>query len=141
MSDFLRLIARRALTAADPALLQVGFEAAVLDRYRESASCDVMRTDTVGRVKKQGAWSIDFGIAPGDAELHASWQALMLALPEDERAHWASHTAGAFRPSEMFLRMQLSPAAASTTASCGRGERRLSQAARPRTMTRVREEG
>ena len=109
MSDYLRLLARRALTSNDPALLQVGFEAAVLDRYRESNAFQVMRTDTVGRVKKQGGWSLDFGIAPGDAAIHASWQALTLALPEDDRAHWASHTAALYEPSEMFLRMQLSP--------------------------------
>ena len=109
MSDYLRLIARRALTSADPALLQVGFEPAVLDRYRESAAYDVVRTDTVGRVKKQGGWSIDFGIAPRDAAIHASWQALTLSMPEDERAHWATHTAASFEQSEMFLRMQLSP--------------------------------
>ncbi len=109
MSDYLRLIARRALAANDPALLQVPFEAAVLDRYRESSAHQVMRTDTVGRVKKPGGWSVDFGIARGDATIHASWQALTLALPEDERAHWASHTTASFEPSEMFLRMQLSP--------------------------------
>ena len=109
MSDYLRLIARRALTSADPALLQVPFEAAVLDRYRESSACRVMRTDTVGRVKKQGGWTLDFGIAPGGATVHASWQALTLALPADERAHWAAHAAASFEPSEMFLRMQLSP--------------------------------
>jgi hypothetical protein len=109
MSDYLRLIARRALASTDPALLQVGFDAAVLDRYRGAAPYEVMRTDTVGRVKKQGGWSIDFGIAGGDVAIHASWQALTLALPDDERAHWASHTAAGFEPSEMFLRMQLSP--------------------------------
>mgnify|MGYP001566103316 FL=1 len=109
MSDYLRLIIRRALTSADPALLQVPFEAAVLDRYRESSACRVMRTDTVGRVKKQGGWTLDFGIAPGGATVHASWQALTLALPADERAHWAAHAAASLEPSEMFLRMQLSP--------------------------------
>ena len=110
MSDYVRLITRKALTANDPALLQCGFESAVLDRYRASSAYQVMRTDTVGRVRKQGGWSIDFGIARGDAGIHASWQALTLALPEDERAHWASHAAAQFDPSEMFLRMQLSPA-------------------------------
>lgn len=109
MSDYLRLIAKRALSASDPALLQVGFEATVLDRYRESSAYQVMRTETVGRVKKQGGWSIDFGISPGDATIHASWQALATALPDDERAHWSSLGAALYEPSEMFLRMQLSP--------------------------------
>jgi hypothetical protein len=109
MSEYLRLITRRALTAADPALLQCGFEAVVLDRYREQPSYQVMRTQTVGRLRKQGGWSIDFGIAPGEQQIHASWQALSLALPDDERSHWGAHAAAAFEPSEMFLRMQLSP--------------------------------
>jgi hypothetical protein len=109
MSDYLRLIAKRALTSNDPALLQVAFEVAVLDRYRASSGYQVMRTDTVGRIKKTGSWSIDFGISPGDATIHASWQALTLALAEDERQHWAMHAAARYEPSEMFLRMQLSP--------------------------------
>ncbi len=109
MSDYLRLIAKRALTNADPALLQVGFEAAVLDRYLESSAYSVMRTETVGRVKKQSGWSIDFGIAPDNTTIHASWQALTASLPDDERAHWSLFGAPQFEPSEMFLRMQLSP--------------------------------
>lgn len=109
MSDYLRLIAKRALSANDPALLQVGFEATVLDRYRESSAYQVMRTETVGRVKKQGGFAIDFGISPGDATIHTSWHALATSLPEDERAHWSSYGASLYEPSEMFLRMQLSP--------------------------------
>lgn len=93
----------------NPALLQLAFEAAVLDRYRSDAGCEVMRTDTVGRVRKQGAFTIDFGIAPGEAVLHASWQALTAVLPEAEREHWAAHAAPATAYSEMFLRMLLSP--------------------------------
>ena len=111
MSDYLSLLARRALTQDDPALLQVSFEAAVLDRYRESSAYSVIRTDTVGRVKKQGGWSLDFGIAPGDATIHAAWQALSLALPAAEREHWAQHTAPTLDLSEMFLKMQLAPSA------------------------------
>ena len=109
MSDLLRLTQQRALKANDPALLQVGFDAAVLDRYRNDASCQVMRTDTVGRVRKQGGFTIDFGIAPEETIVHASWQALSVALPHAEREHWAAHTAPLTAYSEMFLRMQLSP--------------------------------
>jgi hypothetical protein len=90
-------------------LLQVGFEQGVLDRYRGNAAFQVMRTDTVGRVRKQGGWSLDFGIAPGDEVIHASWGALVTALPEDERAHWSGHTSPLVGVSEMFLRMLLSP--------------------------------
>ncbi len=109
MSDLLRLTQQRALKQENPALLQVGFEVAVLDRYRNDAGCEVMRTDTVGRVRKQSAFTVDFGIAPGEEILHASWQSLTAAMPETERAHWAAHTAPVVAYSEMYLRMQLSP--------------------------------
>jgi hypothetical protein len=109
VSDFLRITQQRALGSGEPALLQLGFEAGVLDRYRADAACQVMRTDTVGRVRKQGTWSLDFGIAPGEAVVHASWTALMNALPDVERAHWSAHAAPLTAYSDMFLRMQLSP--------------------------------
>jgi len=108
--DYLRLVTRRALTQNDPALLQVAFDASVLDRYRESSAYSVIRTDTVGRVKKQGGWTLDFGIAPGEATIHAPWQTLT-ALPDAEREHWAAHAAATFELSEMFLKMQLAPSA------------------------------
>jgi hypothetical protein len=111
MSDYLRLISRKALLAGDPALLQMPFEVAVLDKYRESSAYAVIRTDTVGRVKKAGGWTLDFGIAPGEATVHASWQALTLNLPDAEREHWAGHAAATLELSEMFLKMQLAPSA------------------------------
>jgi hypothetical protein len=109
MSDFLRVTQKRALDSSDPALLQVGFDVAVLARYRESPAFEVMRTNTVGRVRQQRGWSLDFGISPGEATVHASWQALATALPEEERAHWSAHVAPLTTYSDMFLRMQLSP--------------------------------
>ena len=109
MSDFLRITQQRALKAVDPALLQVGFDVTVLDRYREDAACQVMRTKTVGRIRKQGAFTIDFGISPGETTIHASWLALTTSLPEAEREHWAFHAAPVAGYSDMFLRMALSP--------------------------------
>lgn len=109
MSDFLRVTQQRALKNADPALLQVSFDIAVLQRYLDDPACDVMRTDTVGRIRKQAAFTIDFGIAPDETTIHASWQALTTALPEPERNHWAAHAAPASGYSDMFLRMALSP--------------------------------
>jgi hypothetical protein len=109
MSDFLRVTQQRALKSGDPGLVQVGFEAGVLERYRGDAACQVMRTNTVGRVRKQGGFSIDFGISPDEGTIHASWHALMHALPESEREHWAAHAAPPSGYSDMFLRMQLSP--------------------------------
>ncbi len=108
MSDFLKVLYRRAMASRDPALLQLSFEPAVLDRYRGSSAFQLIRTNTAGRVKKQGGWSLDFGIAEGDAFIHASWTALANNLPEDEREHWAMHAASP-AVSDNFLRMQLSP--------------------------------
>ena len=109
MSDFLKLAYRRALTSDDPALLQLAFDQAVLDRYREDAAYQVIRTNTAGRVRKQAGWSLDFGITDGDAVIHASWSAVSTQLPAGERQHWAVHAATAVTWSENFLRMQLAP--------------------------------
>jgi len=108
MPDFLRVLTRRALTNRDPALLQLAFDIAVIDRYRGQAAYQLIRTNTAARVKKQGGWSLDFGIGEGDAFVHASWAQLAQNLPDDEREHWAAH-AIALPLSESFLRMQLSP--------------------------------
>jgi hypothetical protein len=109
MSDLLKPLARRALTSQDPALVQLAFDVSVLARYRESGAHAVIRTETVGRVRKQGGWSLDFGIMPGEQAVHASWEALANALPPEEREHWAAHAVPLVAASEMFLRMQLSP--------------------------------
>ena len=109
MSDYLTVVYRRALQSGDPGLLQISFSAEVLAKYRESTAYSVIRTDTVARVRKQGAWSFDFGISPGETTVHASWRAIETLLPEGEREHWAAHTAPAAGFSDMYLRMQLSP--------------------------------
>lgn len=109
MSDFLKVIYKRALTSNDPALLQLAFDAAVLDRYRADAAFQVLRTDTAGRIRKQAGWTLDFGIADSAAVIHASWQALATQLPETEREHWSGFAAVAASLSDNFIRMQLSP--------------------------------
>ena len=96
---------RRAFTAADPAQVQVRFDIALLDRYRE-AGYAVKRTNTVGRVKAP-TWSIDFGIGAAEATIHASVGDLF-RLPEVERQHWALHVAQVDL-SENFLKMMLHP--------------------------------
>jgi hypothetical protein len=112
MSDYLRLIHRRALTSGDPSLVQLWFDAAVIERYRAQPDMQVIRTDTAGRVRKPGAWAIDCGIADDDAAsrstIHCSWSAIA-ALPDGEREHWAAHAVAPGGVSENFLRMQLSP--------------------------------
>ncbi len=102
-----RVAARRALVAGDPALLQLHFVTTVLDRYREGAAFSVIRTDTVGRVRQQGSWSLDFGIAPEEDAIHVAWSDLQ-RLPESEREHWAAH-ATLPPSSRMFLSMRLAP--------------------------------
>ena len=108
MPDYLRVLARRSLANRDPALVQLAFEPAVLDRYRGQPAYSIVRTNSAGRVKKQGGWALDFGIGEGDALVHASWGALAQNLPDDEREHWAMHVID-LALSENFLRMQLSP--------------------------------
>lgn len=108
MSDFLKVLYRRALTSDDAALVQLSFDPAVLDRYRGDTSYKVIRTNTAGRVAKVGGWSLDFGIGEDDATIHASWQALVERLPEGERDHWAAHASDPHL-SHNFVRMQLSP--------------------------------
>jgi hypothetical protein len=107
-NPFLLLIARRAFASGDPALLQVSFDAAVLDKYRGAPGYELIRTDTVGRVKRAGGWTIDLGIAGGT--VHACLQDLLHALPEEEREHWAQHVT-ALPMSRHFLQMRLTPSA------------------------------
>jgi hypothetical protein len=104
-----RVALRRAFAQQDPELLQVHFDTDVLDRYRGAAGFSVIRTDTVGRVRKEGGWSLDFGISPNEQAIHASWGDLS-SLPETELEHWvASALPG--ESSRVFISMRLSPGA------------------------------
>lgn len=112
MSDapnpYLSLVYRRVLQQQDPALAQVSFDIAVLDKYRGTAGVSLIRTDTVGRIKREGGWSIDLGIGEDGRTVHACLFDLMNALPEQDRDHWAQHVV-ALPMSERFLQMRLSP--------------------------------
>jgi hypothetical protein len=103
----LRLLVRRILAAEDLTNLPLHFEAAVLDRYRGAAGFSMIRTNTVGRVKKEGAWSLDVGIAPGEEVVHV-FAGDLLHLPKEERDHWASF-AVALPSSKMYLQMRIAP--------------------------------
>ena len=110
MGDFesvLRVAVRRFLAGGDPSTLPLHFEVSVLDRYRGTSGFSLIRTNTVGRLRKQGGWSLDFGIAPDDSLIHASIGDLQ-RLPEADREHWAVF-ATALPSSRMFLQMQLAP--------------------------------
>jgi hypothetical protein len=87
----------------------VSFDATLLDRYRGKAGYSIIRTDTVGRVKQEGGWALDFGIADDDRLIHASLGDILNALPESEREHWAKHVA-TLPLSRNFLQMRLAPA-------------------------------
>lgn len=93
-------------TLSNPDLAQVHFKTAVLEKYL--ASCKVMRTNSVGRIKA-AAWSLDFGIAPDEKCIHIALGDLARKLPEAEREHWLNH-ASASRYSENYLKMQASHA-------------------------------
>jgi hypothetical protein len=105
-SIYLRLLYRRAFASQDPATAQVSFDAAVLDKYRGDAGYLLIRSNSVGRVKREGGWSIDVGI--GEGTVHAALGDLMHNLPEPEREHWAQH-AVALPMSQMYLQMRLAP--------------------------------
>jgi hypothetical protein len=104
-----RIGVRRALTAGDASALQLHFDVAVLQRYRDAGGFSIIRTNTVGRVKKEGAWVLDFGISPDETSIHVAFSEVA-RLPEDERVHWVS--CGQAGPSsKMFLQMRLAPGA------------------------------
>ena len=103
----IKVLTRRALTREDATLLHLHFEVAVLQRYRETNGFSVIRTNTVGRVKRQGGWMLDVGISPDEATVHAVF-ADLLHLPESERDHWASH-AVALASSATFISMRMTP--------------------------------
>jgi hypothetical protein len=96
----------RAFEARDPALVQIRFRTAVLDEYRRRG-LEIKRTDTVGRLRKAGGWTLDFGIGEGERTIHTSIEAL-LRLPDSELAHWAQHVAQTDL-SENFCKMRLHP--------------------------------
>jgi hypothetical protein len=104
----LEILYRRALSQGSPDLLQLCFAAEVLDAYRGKDGYSVIRSDSAGRVKQDGGWSLDFGIAAEDRLIHASWRDLVNRLPESEHAHWANH-AVATDLSANFLQMQMAP--------------------------------
>jgi hypothetical protein len=84
------------------------FDQHVLDRYRAQSGWRVMRTNTVGRLRSPEGWSLDFGIAPGEALVHTSIAELTQRLPPAERQHWAQHIVTP-DVSRNFVTMRLAP--------------------------------
>lgn len=86
---FLVILYRRVLSGQHD-LAQVSFHTAVLDRYKGQPGYSLVRTNTVGRLRREGGWSLDFGIGADEGCLHSCLGDLA-ALPEVEREHWTSH--------------------------------------------------
>jgi hypothetical protein len=86
------------------------FDQHVLDRYRgqRQAGWRVMRTNSVGRVQSSAGWSLDFGIADGEAVIHTTVADVSQRLPATERQHWAAHLLTS-PVSRTFLTMRLAP--------------------------------
>jgi hypothetical protein len=89
-------------------LALVVFDVAVLQKYLQQSGTRVSRTNPVGRLKAS-TWSIDFGIAPDEATIHATIGALTQKLPAAELPHWLEYAEGS-RFSDNFLKMQASHA-------------------------------
>lgn len=104
---FVLALYRRVLAGATDQV-HLFFDVAVLDRYRGQPACEVTRTDTAGRLKRQGGWSLDFGIAPGDSLIHVSVSDLATRLPEGEREHWLQHLVH-LPHSRHFVRVRMAP--------------------------------
>src|SRR5436190_17357925 len=100
-----RVVLRRALAGEDLTSIPLYFEVAVLDHYRGGSGFSIIRTDTVGRLRKQGDWSLDFGIAPDEVSIQV-FAGDLLRLASEERDHWARH-ALTLPASRMMLQMRL----------------------------------
>ena len=107
-SDAQRLALCVRVLGGDVGAAHVWFDQHVLDRYRARPGWRVMRTNSVGRVASPEGWSLDFGIAEGEALVHAPAADLSQRLPPGERQHWAQHL---LTPpvSRNFLTMRLVP--------------------------------
>jgi hypothetical protein len=84
------LLYRRVL-AGDTGLAQIWFRAGVLDKYCGLAGFRVLRTNSAGRIRASGGWTLDFGIADDDRLIHLSAADLAQRLPPAERQHWLDH--------------------------------------------------
>ncbi len=105
---YLRLLYRRAFASQDALPAQLSFDAAVLDKYRGAAGYSLIRTDTIGRLTREGGWSIDVGIGEAGRMIHAAIGDIIHKLPDAEREHWAQH-AVSLPMSKMYLQMRLQP--------------------------------
>ena len=104
-----RIVLRRALAGEDLSSIPLYFDVTVLGRYRGAVGFSLIRTDTVGRLRKEGGWSLDFGIAPDETTIQV-FAGDLLRLASEERDYWALN-ALTLPASRMMLQMRLAPSA------------------------------
>lgn len=102
---FLKALLKRAVVDHQ-AILPLWFEATLLEKYREHPY-QVMRTNSAGRLKLEGVFTLDFGIPKTPGVIHASLEAVS-RLPEKERSHFLDHLL-VLPLSLPFLQMQFAP--------------------------------
>lgn len=72
--------------------VQLFFDAAVLNKYREIPDYKIIRTDSSGRISRKGSWNVDFGISSeGDSIVHIPVESLVHKIPDAEKEHWLEH--------------------------------------------------
>ncbi|HEX6971822.1 MAG TPA: hypothetical protein VF234_06355 [Limnochordia bacterium] len=81
---------REALASKDATALQVAFDIAVLDKYRDAGDTFI-RTKSAGRLIAKQGWHLDFGIVDEDGVIHTSFADLLHRLPAAEREHWVEY--------------------------------------------------
>ncbi|MBE3589789.1 MAG: hypothetical protein IMW98_03045 [Firmicutes bacterium] len=104
---FVQAFYRRVL-GGQPERVQLFFDAAVLERYRGRPGFTLQRTDTAGRLKQAGGFTLEFGLAAGDSLIHLAAADIAARLPESEREHWLAHLV-TLPHSRHFVRVQMTP--------------------------------
>lgn len=92
-----------------PELAQLFFSSSVLNKYRLEDGYRIIRTDTSGRLSKQGGMSVDFGITgETDEYIHIPAHAWVYKVPQAEQEHWLNHLLS-LPMSENYLRGMVRP--------------------------------
>jgi hypothetical protein len=81
----------RKVLAGETGLAQIWFHSSVLEKYVGLTGFRVLRTNSAGRIRASGGWTLDFGIADDAHLIHVSAADLGQRLPPAERQHWLAH--------------------------------------------------
>lgn len=82
------ILFNRVLSGQNPLLAQIFLDAAVLEKYKNRPEVSLVRTNTIGRIKGEERWALDFGICPGEKTIHVSLEDFINILPAGEKQHW-----------------------------------------------------